>query len=83
VRSIPFVAGLAVLSAFTNHISEQGTNLAQQPVESHVVPLNSPNWIWTRGLRKYLATPRRQARLCDSHSRRGGLHHHASQTSCR
>ena len=39
MRSIPFVAGLAVLSAFTNHISEQGTNLAQQPVESHVVPL--------------------------------------------
>ena len=39
MRSIPFVAGLAVLSAFTNHISQRGANLAQQPVESHVVPL--------------------------------------------
>ena len=39
MRSIPLVAGLAVLLAFTNQISEQGASLAQQPVESHAVPL--------------------------------------------
>jgi hypothetical protein len=39
MRLIPLVAGLAVLFALTSYISEQGASLAQQTVESHVVPL--------------------------------------------
>jgi len=63
MRSIPLVAGLAVLFAFTNYMSEQGTCLAQQTVESHVVPLKKFSKLdMDKRFEKVSGDPRGQAR---------------------